>query len=415
MLPPIRPAFRGAAPPHPFWPRCSPPAAQGRARRRPRRRHAARGGRGRRKCSRRPSPVEFEYPAQTAGSREVEVRARVRGHPLQAQLRGGRGGARRASRSSPSIRATSRPPSRAPRPMWPPPKRAAQRRAAQRHAHEAALRGQGRLAEGLRRRRLRRRGRRRRREVREGAPRRSAPEPRVHARRGADLGRHQPRAEERRHARRRPADLLTTVSQVDPDLRELRPLGDRAVAAAPGGGGRQARAAQGRALRGRDPLRGRQGLLAPRQARLHRHAREQRRPARRMRAPRFPIPRARCVPASSCAWSSRARSAPTRSPCRSAPCMEVAAGQDGLRARSPTTRPMPRPVTVGDWTGQRLDRHLGPEAPATRSSSTGWRRSSSRARRCRWAIRMRRRPARRAGAPPQGRAQGRGKPPTTKK
>ena len=72
-------------------------------------------------------PVEFEYPGQTAGSREVEVRARVTGHPAQAQLRRGRDGEAGGSRSSPSIPRRMNRRSRAPRPTWRPPKRASRR------------------------------------------------------------------------------------------------------------------------------------------------------------------------------------------------------------------------------------------------------------------------------------------------
>ena len=67
-------------------------------------------------------PVEFEYPAQTAGSREAEVRARVGGILLRRNYE--EGAAVRAGQSLFTIDSAPLEPPRAPRPTWPPPKRA---------------------------------------------------------------------------------------------------------------------------------------------------------------------------------------------------------------------------------------------------------------------------------------------------
>ena len=69
-------------------------------------------------------PVEFEYPAQTAGSREVEVRARVTGILMKRNYVEGALVQAPGSRSSSSIPRPTRPRSRAPRPTSPPRRRA---------------------------------------------------------------------------------------------------------------------------------------------------------------------------------------------------------------------------------------------------------------------------------------------------
>ena len=74
-------------------------------------------------------PVGYEYAAQTAGYREVEVRARVTGILLKRNFAGGRA-VEPASRCSSIDPAPFRPRSPAPRPTSRPPRRASRRRAA---------------------------------------------------------------------------------------------------------------------------------------------------------------------------------------------------------------------------------------------------------------------------------------------
>jgi hypothetical protein len=128
-----------------------------------------------------------------------------------------------------------------------------------------------------------------------------------------------------------PLDLLTTVSQLDPiyvnfGLSESEQVRLRQEAAA----GKLQLPKDGR-FEVADPLRGRQGLCASRQARLHRHAREQ--PDRHVgRARRGSQSRGRGEAGPVRAHRAEGRAASRCDHGAAARGAGVAAGQDGLRA-----------------------------------------------------------------------------------
>jgi len=95
-------------------------------------------------------PATFEYIGQTAGSREVEVRARVTGIVLNATIAKARR-SRRGSRCSLSIRRPLKWPLHEPKPRSPAPRRSSPRQSATAHASSLCS-NQGREPEGFRRR-----------------------------------------------------------------------------------------------------------------------------------------------------------------------------------------------------------------------------------------------------------------------
>ena len=183
----------------------------------------------------RPVPVSFEYVGQTAGSREVEVRARVTGILHDAQFQGGRpgregpvavhhrpgavpgrAGARRGRRRRGARRARSRRARNAARfkPLY------AEQAVSQKEYDDAVS------AEADRRRRP---------EGRARAAHRGAPDPRLHQGRVAGRRHRRQRAALRGLAGLRPRRAAHQRDADRPDLGELRHPGQRRGAPAEGG------------------------------------------------------------------------------------------------------------------------------------------------------------------------------------
>ena len=244
-------------------------------------------------------PVSWEYVGQTAGSREVEVRARVTGILMSRNFKEGE----RVKKGQSLFT------------IDPKPFEAALARAvadlaavearleqatAQCRAPEAALCREGGEPEGERRRRVGRGDRRRRRAGRAGAPHRGEAQHGIHEGRGSSFRHHYPGAALGRHADLGPGRAAHERGAGRPDLGQLRHPGQRAGAHPEGRAGRHPQAAA--RFRGRAAPRRRQRLRAQGQARLLRRARLARRPARARRAPSCRIRTARWARASSCAW-----------------------------------------------------------------------------------------------------------------
>ena len=214
--------------------------------------------------------MNYEYVGQTAGSREVEVRARVTGILLTRNFN--EGGRVKKGQSLFTID---------PAPFQAAVDRAdadvaAAEAACADHAHrespEAAVRGERGEPERIRRRGVGRADGARRPQGRAGAPRRGRAQPRLHQGRGTGLRRRGPLAGERGHAGLRTRHAADHGDAGRPDLGELRHRRQRADAVAQRSGRGPAAAAAARGVHDRSQARGRQRLPAQGQAPLLRRA-----------------------------------------------------------------------------------------------------------------------------------------------
>ena len=165
--------------------------------------------------------MNYEYVGQTAGSRDVEVRARVAGILLKRNFT--EGGNVKRGQSLYSARPGAVPGGAQPRRC----RRGLGRgQAGDGHAHagapEAAVGGARGEPARIRRCRVGRAGGARRPQGRAGAPRRSGAEPGLHARRVAAVGRGGPLAGVRGHAGRRPRHAADHADADRPDQGALR-------------------------------------------------------------------------------------------------------------------------------------------------------------------------------------------------